>query len=551
MTGFPLDHQGPLPTIGIDFGREVEFVREGAAPVVTGDGRTLYPVVKSVPPIRVKGPISEAAYETGVLDDEPERIPDFFEITGSVVRFHFTEPLQTGTHRVLVYASRFRLSGLSDGEGVVDDNGDPYQGWSVVIQHGVPVREAPAPAAIEPSAYPAPPKTTATPGSVRVFLDGKPLPPGSSELSGEALVVETSETTMSSLELRVEGAARTDYETYLVRTPITGPGGGSAMMFTSGFPIGSSAWAQFFGVRTEGTIPLDGRGRLASGIGVVRPPTLARDGFRIEETTVEAGQTTYDLITYHARPASGGLPEWSTSFVYGEPVAPTDPTPHTQPDLFDHAFYGASRGDDYFAVLDLPVCCRLSLVHTDEFGMEKELWWGQTRLLPLLVQAREVATALGRPPTTPAELAELRASIHTASIEALSLWGCALPTYPVAVMVEYVKTRVASGWNRTGGLLGKFSARIGDHAVSGERDDLGVRRLRGLTAMLQNCDYGPGIRPEDVEPYDAGIAHIASLARPEYHPHRPMLTIPTYSPVDPRVRRVPGAIDRPAPYGTR
>ena len=168
------------------------------------------------------------------------------------------------------------------------------------------------------------------------------------------------------------------------------------------------------------------------------------------------------------------------------------------------------------AQFDLPINRRISL-----YIDGTRVWWGQTRLVPLLVSAERYAImerGSGTHTMAPHEIADLRLMLWRASYEALRLWKCALPARVAQSMEEYVLTRLAYGWPREDGIMGKNFVRLGDQAWLGQTDGSLLKRLKELASALEACQLEVDLFPEDTLP--AGHARLASEARPDFHPER-------------------------------
>lgn len=410
--------------------------------------RSSHPVSELV--LTLPEPVDEVIFEAGVRsplevygplgpDDvpsaAPRRLPDAVEhAPGSrVVRFRFDEPLGTGRYYVQVYASRLRRSDGSALE-LYDEDGQRWTGWDLEV--------------VVEDIVPQPPEVvTSEEAPPVVMLDGRVLPVGASELSGERLVVRLSQPHEVSLEVASLSGARPLYVDRVQRRleRPEGAGGPYDYVFTATGPIEDYAWAVYYGRQTEGTIPLDSGGRFVVATALMAPP----DG---------SGNASFDL----------------------------------------------------------PVNARLRVRIDGEV-----VWWGQTRLLPLLVPAETLYLSMAEDPTAVAsdlELARLRFLIWRASIEALSLWACQLPTAPTPSMQAYVAARVRSGLLEDDGLQGQITVRLGDHMVSGRRDPVLERLLADLVERLRACD--PEAPPPGGRSPMGAFARLAVEALPDFHPPR-------------------------------
>jgi hypothetical protein len=395
------------------------------------------------PAVYALGPLAADLQAEGAA----RTVPASFEIKGKTLSFRFSKGLAQGTYNVVVHTSRIHPKAGGQLE-LLGADGLPWHGWllSVVIDDVEPPVEVSMP---EPEAGDGGEAYRAL-DTFRILLDGKPVPSGSSELSGADLAVVLPGPALS-VEIRVEplgrNAAETLYEAYLhqqVETP-AGPDGEHMYHHRAIGPIGAMRWALYHGHTTEGRMVLGTDGRFPVGEAVLAPP-----------------------------------------------------------------------GDDGVAQFDLPVNRRLS-IYVD--GVR--VWWGQTRLLPLLVSAERYSLMThghGTHELSPAEVADMRLLIWRASQEALTLWKCLLPAAIPASIEDYVVTRLAYGWPLEDQMVGEVFVRLGDQAYRGKTDGALVGRLRTLAHTLMSCETDVALFPEDKMPI--GHARLAADAHPSFHPER-------------------------------
>ncbi|RME29042.1 MAG: hypothetical protein D6800_03245 [Candidatus Zixiibacteriota bacterium] len=362
------------------------------------------------------------------------------------------------------------------------------------------------------------------PAPAQVYLDGKLLKPGQPDLSGEVLTIVADPS--AQIELIVEPLLGEDtlYQRYLHHTDVIENGVLYQHWGSAGL-IQNYKYAVYYGHQTQGKMLLDG-GRFLIATPVLRIPSANDPLIGRNTQTLQAGLNSYQVTSLDVTPYKNieidGIPVQQYQprpFVIPENIVDPNDTPQTNPFLFPGYLYLDSLqpldGDEQMAVFDLPLNSRIYVVVNGQ-----EVWWGQTRLLPMLVSPRRIQRSF----SSMEELADLSYWIWRASMEALSLWKCALPSSVNVTMEEFVLSRVAYGWPREDGSQGSIRVQVGDTSFSGTSDHSLKRRLANLAEMLRACQDDPGLFPEDEfgaewvsphkygDPYDARLPYLRDPA---------------------------------------
>lgn len=226
------------------------------------------------------------------------------------------------------------------------------------------------------------------------------------------------------------------------------------------------------------------------------------------------------LVTPQKRAAS--LQQYDgASTAWPKEIYDTTVTPDRNPRLFEDAVYvgethetGWSPIEERYGVFDLPLQSEL-VVRVN--GQER--WRGQTRLLPTLIEPRMAELELGWDISSRAARQEAMRRIWKASMEALRLWGCSLPRNgkPTPSMVEFVLTRLANPVDRSSGVQGDATSKLGDQMTRAKSDRASERRLANLGELLRNCEETVPLDINEQLPMK-GVG-VASNASPEYYPH--------------------------------
>lgn len=482
-----------------------------------------------------------ALYLIGPLVDDGRELTDFPQIhpidrnwKDRVVNFVF-DGIDQGTYQVVFHASRVRtVSG--DPLELTYDDGNPWAGWVLSVLPGSRELQDPEDETeVEiPDGIDSPLYGLSAP-SLKVYLDGASKPTGSCELSGEVLTVETvgpADVQIKILPL-LPGATsgNTLYERYIVRTTQELDDQTTVLNhFTSAGPMFAYKWAKYFGCDTEGTIPSHQGGILIS-TGVVRAVTAATEDPYITHSVDEGfilpdHDNSYDVVQYsvNTQNPNAKLSNYTTrKFVFPDTIIDTNNTPGNNTGLIADSIYypydETVTSADNVGVLDLPIMSRIQIFIDGELS-----WWGQTRMLPLLIRTDQYGLQTGSTSASAGEEADLKFRIWRASVEALSLWKCSLPTngagtvYVPRTMSEYVATRLAYGWPYENGTQGSVTVRVGDHFFQSKSDHSLVSRLQNLASLLEQCVEVPGIMPED--DMFADTAYLASEANPKYYPEQ-------------------------------
>lgn len=505
MFGSPKESRDRVRTVTLDLPAEVGSVYEP-------DGDR--------PPIEAYGPLDR---DDDISEMDP-RLPKTKKTDGSVVKFTFDEPLGPGAWKIVVYQSRIRREDNGEGFELTDEDGNPWNSWIIQVLDESPARQAP-----EPGTREGKPKPTRPPA--KVCLDDVQLPTGASELSGEVLKAEVHRPGGVDLEVEplLSGAREPLYSRY--RTEILTdekqerPHNKRVFRWASAGPIQAYKWAHFKGTTTKGRLQISD-GQLAYGTAVTRPPKHPGPDPLLEETTATESPSaehpnTYNTAYYTVTPESVdvGIDSYdSPLLVAPETINDSTNTPETNPRLYPNGNYfpdglPASR----VAVFDLPINCRLRL----RVG-GSVCWWGQTRLVPTLVEPRVAAQQVpDASADTPQDRADLQRAIWRASMEALRLWGSPLPTdsqgngVVVSTMRDYVLTAVAMGAEHEEGTQGQVTGMQGEHQFSARSDRTLRRRKHRLAEMLKKQKKDAPPMPEDHAP--GAHAEIGSSANtPQY-----------------------------------
>jgi len=500
--GRPKESRNLVRTVTLDLPAEVGSVRDP-------DGDR--------PPIEAFGPLQRG---DDISEMDP-RLPSTKEIDGSVVKFTFDEPLGPGAWKIVVYQSRIRRKDNGEGFELTDDDGKPWSSWIVQVLDTGPARSTPEPGTREGKPQPNRSPTV-------VYLDGERLPTGASELSGEVLKAEVHRPGTVSLEVDplLSGAREPLYERY--RTEILTdekdehPHNKRVFRYASVGPIEDFRWAHYHGTPTTGRLRIEsGTGQRIYGTAVTRPPKhVGPDPLLSKTETTDTPTTghpnTYKTRTYTATPQDPdvGIDSYgSKTLVAPDSIDDDTNTPETNPRLYsDGIYFPDGLPVSRVASFDLPINSTLRLRVAGQV-----CWWGQTRLVPTLIEPRTAAQEVPAANASTEEgRARLQRKIWRASMEALGLWGSPLPTdsrgngVVVSTMRDYVLTSVAMGAEHEPGTQGEVEGQHGDHEFIAQSDRTLRRRKHRLAEMLKEQKGNAPPMPEDHAP--GLVAEVASNA---------------------------------------
>lgn len=513
--GNPVEAYEPLRTLTLDLPKGVGFVT---------DPQAGYPALYLIGPL----------VDNVELDQQAQIIPATRSfVSGQRTVVHtFTDPIPPGTYRVVVHQSRIKDTDNA-AINLVDDLGEAWTGWSLTVLKGarqIPQPAEPEPVVIETSLNP--PVQVFSQNDITVKLDGKTIPIGTGGLSGEILSVETT-TEPSTIRMEIEyltlGQGASLYELYLNRIGPTEDGGVYKTHFAAAGPMFDYKWAVYNGNRTDGRPPVDTLGKLIFATATMHEPKATTSLPLLVFNVTEEHQplnhpNTYDLVTYTVTPRTEqDLASYSTQkFIIPRTLADADDTPATNPRLFPSGFYlpdaAPLASSDLAASLDLPINATIRL-----YVDEREVWWGQTRLVPLMITPQRLYMLQQESATTAAELSRAALDIWRASIEIMQMWPCKMPTSTSgAISVpptfeEYILTRLALGWPREDNLTGRVTVRLGDHLYSGVNDNTLQRRLQALATLLSDCTTQVPLFPEHESP--SAVARLGINATPGQYPN--------------------------------
>lgn len=508
MYGTPAEAVAPLRTLTLDLPAALAWTADPQQ----NAGAALY----------LLGPVVAGADLDSLPRLEPASVS--YTVGSTVVHFTFADLIAPGSYRVVVLQSRLKdMSGNTI--ELLDELGEPWTGWDLLVIPGV--RSFAEPGVQEPLVL-----RPTNPPLVRVVddnqftvrLDGTAVPAGKSVLSGEVLTVETTNPADITLEVEylMRGQTMSLYELYLHRILEPADGGLHRTHFVSVGPVWDAAWAVYYGHRTDGTLPIDSEtNQLVVWPGVVTTPKPITSSPRItltsEEVAPQGHPNTYTKVSYTVTPLKDpNLASYtSLDLIYPKVLVDADDTPIENPRMFPGGVYFptmlAPTEDDTVASYDLPINCRIRI-----YANGTEIWWGQTRLVPMLVSSRRFFQLRGGRPFSHAEISDIELQVMRASVEALTLWKCVLPTSVTSTMEEYVLTRLAYGWPLEDSSTGAYMVRLGDHMFSGTSDDMLHRRLSNLADLLARCVADAPIFPDDEMP--AAVAMVASASYLKQYP---------------------------------
>lgn len=512
MFGSPSEAIEPIKTLVLDLPSGVSFVTDPA-----GGKSALYligPLVADVP-----------------IEEQAQILPASRSWTYGepLVYFYFDKPIPPGSYQVVVHQSRIKDT---NGDAMVlqDELGNDWTGWALTVladPRALTEQTSIAdPIVLEPGLNP--PAVTIGAPNFTVYLDGQVIPPGRSGLSGEVLSVKSSaeaHITMS-IEYLTPGMHESLYELYQHR--FTTDDGEHLTHFTSVGPLLDYKWAKYHGVRTDGRIMTDDSGKLIVATPVIHEPKAVASvptlAYNIDAANapIAGHPNTYDVVTYTVTPSKANslLSSYeSVKFVFPNTINDAADTPETNSRLYPGALYlpetTTITPTSIAAALDLPLAARIR-VYAD--GLE--IWWGQTRMIPLMIPTARYHTLNRTRSHSPADDANIDYLIWRASMEVLAFWNCTLPlnstgaAYVPPTFDEYIMTRLAYGWPYEDGSMGDVTVRMGDHLYSGTPDRALENRLKALANLLGDCQTSAPLFPED-EMY-AGVAYIGKTASPAY-----------------------------------
>jgi hypothetical protein len=549
--GYPIEQVGLLTELTLDLR-------------AAGTGLVGYvSAVDPKPALYVLGPFPEDVdpEDTTAWDTVPQTNPLARSWSGGLVSFTFAESFSQGNYRVVVVPSRIdmvdavgtRLGApdLRDRQGVV------WTGWTLTViedprtpNTAEVLGEETAPDVVVPvgaNVAPAPASETALRlPQATVLIDNRVVEAGVSELSGEMIEVRApaGSDVRFVVEPLIAGSRETLYDRYRVETEVVNDATGMTLRIGSAGLVDNYLTAVYRGHDTVGRLPTGADGRLLYGVPVVRTPVPAAvDPLvvpLVEEVTDPATSNRYAVVTYAVTPESAPLDatgatddDWaygSRPVVYPIELVDATDTPATNPRALGRmsltgALYlnepvGYEITDQTkVGVFDFPLCSRLR-VYVD--GVQ--VWWGQTRLLPVVVRPERWTVSGGPGLVSAAARADALVQLWQASSQALRRWRCVFPgsgsLRPVPESMEaFVLTYLlveTDGGLLTDGTQGKVSVQVGDNTFSGQSDYALRRRLSALEDLLAACVPETPLFPEDDLPSTS--AYAGSLASPSHYP---------------------------------
>lgn len=517
MDGHPKQSKRDVRTLAIEFSEDVGSVSD-----IDGED----------PPIEVYGPLAE---DETAEDAFPPILPIDVDIEDSIVEFSFDPPLGTGRYRVVVYQG-----GYEKASSGTDFDLGPFTGWDLQVHNTSQRHNAEGGEQELKSTEPTGPRLKA------VLLDGEAAEKAVG-LSAETLTVVTTEPAEVSLTLRplLQSARKPLYERYVTKNTHAHEGN-PAVTFAAAGPIRDYKWA-VQPENTTGQLPLDDEQNLAWAAPVVREPTEAQFDPMVDASastrtgTIADPPNEYHELNATVTPQAAAAPISSyeaRTVLWPKTINNERATPDRHPGVYEDSVYEDHDTDDplkeKFAAYDLPLHTEL-IVEING----RRVWTGQTPLLPTLVTPMQVKRELGW--DVEAKPMEVRRSIWHASLEAVRLWGCSLPTEgPTSSMQEFVLTYLENPIDRTSGTMNEMRTRLGDQSVDAQSDRSGKRRLSALASILKDCKAGAPLYPEDKIPAasagvgqgasdeyykpktaDTAARRIAPMARPLFYSRRP------------------------------
>ena len=436
---------------------------------------------------------------------------------GDTVQHFFDPPIGRGEYRVVVRQSRIRREDGAPTNLVDPNTGTQWTGWDLVV---FATAQEPTPPSQDAAKAPS---FRSDPFEVMVSLDGKQQPVGASELSGQVLSVHVDDPKDVQLEIRPLGPARESlYGTHVKRKE-----GESAAYFTATGFIGDLAWAKYFGKKTAGRVSVTNGKVLLYEPVVQRAQATATHPYvelsAPEETTVGSLTVNKQVLTV-AAPHVNEDGEFSyTSLPHYTPVDPDNAPDHLQT---DGLYYTRDPFEDSeeVALYDLPLNTRLIVSYKGE-----EVWWGQTRMIPLLITAEEAMRQLSQSINAPEQRADVLFKIWQASVEALSRWNAPLPVSNGELafcesLKEYVLLRLALGDSLyRDGTQGQTYTRVGDTDHRSQSDHRLWRRMDRIVDFLNKGVCSIPFGAEDDFPVAVGMlgSEASPGAFPETSPIRP------------------------------